>query len=306
MNYTKQPLDYPLIIQQLKERGLHFKDLSYALQQLSNISYFRIANYLRPFEVDSISHRFKPNCYFEDALSVYYFDKKLRLLIFSAIQSIEIALRSKMIHYISLQYGAFWFASSELANNHAMFEDNLRHIKSEVSRSKEEFIQEHFRKYDNPDVPPVWKALEVTSFGTLSKLLCNLADNKIKKKIAREFNLPQHVCLESWIKCMVVLRNCLAHHARIWNRRFPQIPQLSYRLRGKWIDCSHVRPIKLYAQLSCLVYLQNSIHPNNNFVDRFKQLLEEYPTINLHEMGFPMNWNEQPLWNDSTSSDELR
>lgn len=280
----------------MKERGLLFYNQDYALQQLSNISYFRIANYLRPFESDPVSHRYKVNSHFEDALSIYYFDKELRLLIFSAIQTIEIALRSKMIHHVSLQYGAFWFTNPELSNNHTMFEDNLRHIKREVSRSKEEFIQEHFRKYEYPDVPPVWKALEVTSFGTISKLLCNLRDNRIKKKIAREFNLPQHICLESWIKCMVVLRNCLAHHARIWNRRFPQIPQLSYPLRGKWIDCAHVRPIKLYAQLSCLIYLQNSILPNNNFVSDFKQLLVKYPSINLHEMGFPENWNEQPLW----------
>jgi hypothetical protein len=35
---------------------------------------------------------------------------------------------------------------------------------------------EHFKKYDSPSMPPVWKTLEVASFGTLSKLFCNMMD----------------------------------------------------------------------------------------------------------------------------------
>lgn len=206
-------------------------------------------------------------------------------------------MRSKVIHYVALTYDPFWFADSNLCINKMMFSDNINTIKREVQRSKEEFIQEHFKKYASPDVPPVWKTLEVTSFGTLSKLYCNLNDNRIKKQIARQFNLPQHQVLESWIKCIVLLRNCIAHHARIWNRRFPQMPQMSsLKLRGAWIDSSHVRPNKLYAQLCCLAYLQDNIHPDNDFKIQLKELLDDYPKINVRHMGFPENWKNQPLW----------
>lgn len=178
-----------------------------------------------------------------------------------------------------------------------MFAENLNTIKREIHRSKEDFIQEHFDRYDSPDVPPVWKTLEVTSFGTLSKLYCNFKDNHIKKQIARQFNLPQHEVLESWIKCIVLLRNCIAHHARLWNRRFPQMPQLaSLRLRGAWIDCTQIRPSKLYAQLCCLAYLQDSIYPGNDFKEQLKILFKEYPLINIFHMGFPRDWEIQPLW----------
>lgn len=297
MNYTKNALDYTQILAQLKERGLLFKDEEQAIKELSNISYFRIANYLRYFEIDSGRHLYKPNTYFEDAVYIYYFDKKLRSLLFTAIQSIEVSLRSKVIHHVALTHGPFWFSDSALCVNRMMFADNMTTIKQEVQRSKEEFIQEHFRKYTYPDVPPVWKTLEVTSFGTLSKLYCNLNDNHVKKQIARQFNLPQHQILESWIKCIVLLRNCLAHHARIWNRRFPQMPQLSsMRLRGAWIDSSRIRPNKLYAQLCCLAYLQDNIHPDNDFKIHIKNLLNEYSAINIHHMGFPDDWESQPLW----------
>ena len=273
-----------------------FHDDAAAENELKIVSYFRIANYLYTFEVPNSNHTFLPNSYFEDALRIYYFDKDLRALIFTAIQSIEIALRSKVIHHVSLKHGAFWFADETLCINRTTFQDNLTQIRKEIKRSKEDFIQNHFEKYDTPDVPPVWKTLEVTSFGILSKLLYNLNDVNIKKKIAREFNLPQHVCLESWIKSIVVLRNCLAHHARVWNRRFSQKPSLSYSLRGNWIDTTNVRPAKLYALLSCLAYLQDNIHPNNDFKIRLKHLLAQYPNINTHAMGFPTNWQNEPLW----------
>ena len=69
------------------------------------------------------------------------------------------------------------------------FLENLGSLDREVTRSKEEFIKEHFRNYDKPEFPPAWKTLELASFGTLSKLYYNFADKKVKKLVAREFNL---------------------------------------------------------------------------------------------------------------------
>ena len=193
MNYTKQPLDYPQIIVQLKGRGLLFHNEAQAIQQLQIISYFRIANYLKTFEIVGSNHVYAPNSYFEDALQLYYFDKELRQILFGAIQSIEIAFRSKTIHHVALAHGAFWFTDFSIVVRQNCFRENLDQIKKELKRSKEEFIQEHFQKYTSPDVPPVWKTLEITSFGLLSKLFCNLDDNKLKKKIARSFKMSSLV-----------------------------------------------------------------------------------------------------------------
>ena len=165
------------------------------MEQLRIISYFRLANYLRPMEQDKTTHTFKPNSTLENALDLYYFDKELRVLIFKAIQSIEIALRSKIIHHVSLKHGAFWFMTPHLCINQRMQTENLNHIQRELQRSKEDFIQEHFAKYNSPIYPPVWKTLEIVSLGTLSKLYCNLSDTAIKKQIARDFNLPLNICI---------------------------------------------------------------------------------------------------------------
>lgn len=114
MEYSKQPLSHAQLIELLKERGLLFYNEEVASSEFKMLSYFRLANYLRTFEVDTDSHQFKDDSYFEDALDLYYFDKELRALLFTAIQSIEIAIRSRMIDSIALTHGAFWFADEYL------------------------------------------------------------------------------------------------------------------------------------------------------------------------------------------------
>ena len=150
--------------------------------------------------------------------------------------------------------------------------------------------------YSYPTYPPVWKTLEVVSFGTLSKLYDNLSDNAVKKQIAREFMLPQHLYLESWIKCIAVLRNFIAHHARIWNRRFPLKPKLPQKLSAPWIDVKEVQHTKLYSQLCCLAYLQDCIQTDNKFKQGLITLIGNNPNVDVKGMGFPSDWQNAPLW----------
>ena len=296
MKYSKQPLDYSEILDLLESRGLIIRDRNKAIECLKVVSYFRLDNYFHPMESDKVQHIFKPGSTFDNAMDLYRFDCDLRELIFTAIQAVEIALRSKMIHHISLQYGAFWFTDVSLFRDANIHHKCMEQIMQELKRTREEFIIEHSAKYSEPEFPPVWKTLEVTSFGTLSKLFCNFADNKIKKRIAREFNLPQHLVLESWIKSAVVLRNYLAHHSRVWNRKFPIKPQMTTPLRGNWVIPPVGNYDKLYSQLCYLQYLLNVIRPCNNFSFRLKVLLTEHLNVDTSAMGFPRNWLDEPLW----------
>lgn len=106
------------------------------------------------------------------------------------------------------------------ATNKVRFAANLAVIRKEVSRSHDDFIIEHFHKYNEPDLPPVWKTLEVISIGTLSKLYANFLAVAAKHAVAREFSLRHHQFLRSWLECLAVLRNCCAHHSRLSNRFF--------------------------------------------------------------------------------------
>ena len=159
------------------------------------------------------------------------------------------------------------------AINKTRFAANLSVIRKEVSRSHDDFITEHFRKYSEPDLPPVWKTLEVISMGTLSKLYANFSDSAAKHAVAREFGLQHHKFLRSWLECLAVLRNCCAHHSRLSNRVFPVKPMMPERMPNTWITDFSFREQTLYPQLCYVVYWLNSIYIDNTFVTDFKQLL---------------------------------
>lgn len=218
------------------------------------------------------------------------------MLIFSAIQQIEIAVRTKMIQHVALKHGPFWFMDTDLASNSGIHAFCLNNLKQELSRSSDEFIKEHFRKYSSPSFPPVWKTLEVASMGTLSKLYNNLNDFKVRKCIAHDFNLPEHQCMGSWLRSLTVVRNACAHHARLWNAHISITPQTSVKMRGTWINDLQFPQDKLYPQLCCIAYWLNSIDSNNHFTSDVKALLAKYPMADVRAMGFTANWKAEPLW----------
>lgn len=298
MDYAKVPLSVADQISLLKDRGLTISDDTYAKEQLSIISYFRLADYLRPFEKDHTLHTFKSDATFERAVTLYYFDKELRALIFTAIQSIEIALRSKMINHCALKYGAHWFMDFKWFRKRSIFMSTLEKIKGDVERSKEEYIKAYYKDYSSPILPPAWKTLEVITFGSLSKMYENLKEKIIKRDIARALHVPTHLILENWIQCTAVMRNLCCHHNRVWNRSFAIKPQLPKRLPGKWITATEVRPTKLYWQLCIFQYLEDAIHPKNTFRQQLKCLLTKYPSVDVTAMGFPTDWKETVLWKE--------
>lgn len=69
-----------------------------------------------------------------------------------------------------------------------------------------------------------------------------------------------------------------------------------FRLANYWKPMESDSQEKLYAQLCCMVYLMNVIHPDNTFKQKLKSLLTEYPIVDVAAMGFPKLWYNEPLW----------
>lgn len=293
MNYNKTALDTPDLLALLKQRGLKVSDEQEALHTLSVVSYFRLAGYFRPMEIDKQTNEFRRGATFEQAVELYNFDTILRDMVFSAIRQIEIAIRSRINHHFSRKHTPFWFTQVDMATDGHLFAEHLCCVDRELHRSKEDFIKEHFDRYDKPSFPPAWKTLETVSFGTLSKLYQNFFDKADKKAVAEDFGLPQHEFLISWLESLTSLRNFCAHHSRIWNRRYALKPKMPKTLAGKkWLTNFTFPPDKLYPQLCCIAYLLNAIDAQNSFVKDIKQLLQKFPSVDVAARGFPKRWEE--------------
>lgn len=305
MRYTKQAISLAEQIEILRKRGLIIDDETECLRVLNNVSYFRMAGYWRPMEKDKTLHSFKPNSHFHNVVLLYQFDSELKVLIFAAIQQIEIAVRTKMIQNIAIKHGPFWFMDSGLAKDITTYTICISNIRKELKRTYDEFIKEHFQKYDDPEYPPAWKTLEVASIGTLSKLFQNLSDNKIKKRIAHEFNIPTADCMESWLQSLTIVRNACAHHGRLWNAHIPITPQIACKMRGDWISHHDFPQTRIYSFICSIAYWLNAIDENNTFRSNLKALIAKYPSADIHAMGFHKDWQDEALWKNITALNRL-
>ncbi|MFI3297777.1 MAG: Abi family protein [bacterium] len=293
--YSKKAISITQQLKNLEEKELVI-DIENAEFYLERINFFRLACYLSSFRDFKASYK----CYHKgtklsDVLQLYYFDKDLRLLLFSLIQTIEVAVRSKMINTLS-KLNSHWFMCSDLAQHKSKFEYNLASISREVERSGEDYIKSYYFTYNEPKFPPAWKTLEVLSFGQLSKLYANFIECDEKKSIAYYFNLPNHKVFLSWLKTIAVLRNYCAHHSRVWNRNYQDIPNIPKNIKGAWITEPIENRRKLYMGLCCAKYMLNTIYPNNNLTTQLEELFAKYPTVKLHPMGFTPNWKNEALW----------
>ena len=123
--YTNRPISKACQLAELKNRGLVVGDDNQAIEYLGSINYFRFACYLQPFEIDPATHQYAVGTSFDQIIELYQFDKELRSLIFTAIQDVEIALRSRIIHHFSMSHGTFWFLKRNMFKDKSIFNTTL-------------------------------------------------------------------------------------------------------------------------------------------------------------------------------------
>ncbi len=187
---------------------------------LLNIGYHRLSAYVFPFyRMPKSDLILKDNVTFRQILTLYRFDKKLRLLLFNEIEKIEVAIRSVLANIGCQELGdKYWITKPEYFANPEKFKQTLAIIDKELTSSKEDYIGD-FRLNFIEDYPPAWMITEILSFGNLNYIYSNIASNRLMKQIAGYFGLKPQV-FTSWLTVLANLRNMCCHHARVWNRDF--------------------------------------------------------------------------------------
>lgn len=312
--YEKTPISIKDQVQKLKSRGLVIDDEELTAQYLSNISYYRLRAYTYPFQnnTDPEKHHefIRKDIHFNEVIDLYCFDRRLRVLVFNALEKIEVALRAKITQrYSEATHDSHWYQDESLFKDDAYMKDGQRvfkyntlmeDIEEEVDRSDEEFIKHYYHRYSEPDMPPSWMALEVVSFGSLSRLYELLVKDEQKKAVAKELGLNKVDILENWMHAFSNLRNCCAHHSRIWNRRFVVNMLLPTNADYPFLDRNTIATTKrnkLFAYLCCIKYILDIVSPDNNFYPNLQGLISQGGSLlSVKDMGFPDNWKHLEVW----------
>lgn len=111
---------------------------------LMNIGYHRLSAYIYPFYKSPKDDMvLKDGTTFKQALTLYRFDKKLRILLFNEIEKIEVAIRSILANIGCQELGdKYWITRPEYFANADKFNHTLAVIEKELASSKEDYIED--------------------------------------------------------------------------------------------------------------------------------------------------------------------
>jgi len=93
-------------------------------------------------------------------------------MILEILETIEISFRAHITYLLAHKYGSLGYEKRENFRNAIFHTAMMNQLNEELNRSNEIFVAHHKERYQG--IFPVWVALEVTSFGLLSKIYSNL------------------------------------------------------------------------------------------------------------------------------------
>jgi abortive infection bacteriophage resistance protein len=297
-------------------------DRERCLRALQTIGYYRLSAYWYPFRlrdedhqegIDTPSDRVMPGLYLDEIVAIYEFDRKLKTIIWDAIERVEIAVRVA-VAYLMGQYDRFSFLhtaflapecvhQSQLDPTISNFEAFRRRLETQIRDSGEDFAR-HFRaKYNS--AAPVWVAIELWDFGTLSRFYQLMLPTD-RERVSQEFCLPGSRILGGWLEAINIVRNICAHHGRLNRRHLAN----SLRLPNAHGDPTfrHVRALpdrdkhRLYPILCALAFLLRTIDPSGEWRGEVIRHFDAVPKLNglsLADYGIPETWGIESLWQTS-------
>ncbi|MEA0681703.1 Abi family protein [Xanthomonas campestris] len=319
--YARPHLSFEAQLEGLKNRGLIVTDDAAALAYLRRLGYYRLSAYLYPFRQSSmsivdgkvvlhLSDNFKDGASFHDAINLYVFDKKLRMLVSDAIERIEVAIRVDIAYNMGRLH-TFAHHQPEFLHGHfsskvkadtglTKHQEWLNKLRGLTDKSKEDFVKHYRSKYGLP--LPIWVSIEVWDFGLLSHFYAGMK-LKEQEELANRFGIPSPNLMTSWLRAINYVRNIAAHHGRLFNRNmvdYPIIPQEGQipAFDPSWAALNVYRP---YATLCVISYLMKRICPGSSWQARVKNHLQTFPVtqidgLSVKALGCDDSWANDSFW----------
>lgn len=307
---VKPWLDFPAQVQLLKTRGLLIDDEQRAEKYLRRIGYYRLSGYLYAFrqwdrEKKVLLDTFQPNSHFESVLSLYLFDKKLRLLALDALERIEMAVRVDISHLLGSKdplahenpacFDGKFTKKVQAKNGQTKYQEWYMRLEELVRKARQRKTSCVVHNLDKYGHLPIWAVCGLWDFGAMSRLYEGMkqADQNM---IAHKYGALHGGVFAKWLHSLNEIRNIAAHHDRLWNARIVQqsgpITSDNY-----WKKLDNYRPFFYFCIMQQMMGI---LCPRSGWADRFDKILSEFPAkaanISLISFGLLENYREWDLW----------
>ncbi|MFX1759395.1 Abi family protein [Rhodococcus sp. As11] len=322
----------------MQSRGMQIPDREAAERWLHAVGYYRMSGYWHPFwnrnDSGELLEEYVEGTTFDEVVGLYEFDRHLKNRMLSALERIEVAIRSQIGHTLGKRGP---LAHLEAANFHPKFVESGDHMawlatafgRVKRGRAKDQFVKHHFARYGGQI--PIWVLTEVLDFSDLSKLYQGLQDDD-RDEIASWFAIeattprprrgtaahrrrrrsraehsagPGHI-LANWLEHLTIVRNICAHRARLWNRTLTPFGTPALASMDYFDGLPSDQADKVYGSICISGHLLRTTSPGSTWALQLGSLVHDtFSGFHLRsplEMGFPENWQQLPLWTTDTTT----
>jgi abortive infection bacteriophage resistance protein len=302
----KKWLSFDEQISLISKRG--FLDVKKYRRYIENVGYYRLSGYCYPFreigkDGKTRLHTFYSDSSFADVVAVYEFDRKLRAVLFSAIEKIEVAFRVKVAYTLG-KISPIAHLRPELLDENCVkkgeYENFLKKYKTIVEKTqrKRSFVSHHDDKNDRE--LPIWAAVGLLTFGCVTRLYL-FTPKEARKRLSNKYFGLRDDELGSWISSISEVRNVCAHHSRLWNHTVYSQPKFFKKTTSnKLLISRDAKKInKIYNTVLCMVYILDKLGERKS-IQEIKTVLKSFPEVNhlsIHkDMGFHVDWDKHEIW----------
>lgn len=249
---------------------------------------------------------------FTDSINLFYFDEFMKERLNTFLNYIEKRLKSTVNHYFCSNYTNRSFYVSQCYLDPGIYGSPagknkcIRMIEKRIDKSKTPAMTHHKNKPANGDkYIPLWLILEEFTFGEFNTFIKNLKSSHVKKWTKEYFapdsannqNYPVQ-SMTSWLECLRIIRNTLAHHGRIYSINIPFQPVVLNSDRTLLFSNVVDQKKRLYGALYVIKKLLNQ---DSNYAlknkwnifldDLLKEMEKNHLILEPYDrLGFDDNW----------------
>ncbi|MDR0788760.1 MAG: Abi family protein [Bifidobacteriaceae bacterium] len=304
---SKSFKSYSEQIELLESRGLIIDDYNYFYNYLQIKNYYRLSGYWYIFQVKNNNIKtsdFANGVKSSDIINLYDFDVELRNICFKLICIFEISLKAYTGHALGETDPLIHLdlnklnpnADDEIIN---WYKDWTKKLENHVKQSSNKpCVKHHNKNYCGQF--PIWAAVEIIDFGSLSKLY-SIASKDIQTKIIKKYGIDISTeTFASWLSSINDFRNQCAHQQRIWDSSLKNRPKISKNIDNDMFNMPKQidnRNHNIYSVLTIIQLLTLSITGEISYeLSKHIDKIDNMNMVNSQMMGFPLNWRELELW----------
>jgi len=281
----------------LIERGMVITedDIEKDIQKLETVSYYRIKEFAKPFEIEERDGKIYNGLEFSKVIARYYRDKNLRMDLLHAIEQIEVAVKTHLAYVLGTNYGTFgylkvsnWidrsrFNSFQTSKKEYYFSKNLLATVQKTSNADAHRAE----NLNESGLPSVWLGINILTFGEMYYIIKD-SKKAIIDELSHKFNCTREQ-LVSWLGMLNLVRNICAHNGNLVNLNLSTKPLINEEISNSIVYDENDNPIcKLGVIIKVTQILVREINPHyqwSRIQKHLKNLCEKTQGKNQNEMA---------------------